>query len=130
LRSISSPIDVSASAVQYRALSKGRHAALLGLELNKVMTRRTSMRSLIRPTLLAASLLIACGGIPGCSTDENSAGKMETGKMGGAMDKTDTGKMGGAMDKTDTGKMGGAMDKMETGKMGGAMDKMEKGKMQ
>jgi hypothetical protein len=120
LRSISSPIDVSASAVQYRALSKGRHAALLGLELNKVMTRRTSMRSLIRPTLLAASLLIACGGIPGCSTDENSAGKMETGKMGGAMDKTDTGKMGGAMDKMETGKMGGAMDKM-----GGPKDKSE-----
>jgi hypothetical protein len=34
---------------------------------------------------------------------------MDTGKMGGAMDKMDTGKM-------DTGKMGGAMDKVEKGK--------------
>jgi hypothetical protein len=76
------------------------------------------MRSRLRYTLLVASALVACGGISGCSNEpENNPGKMDTGKMTGAMDKTDTGKMTGAMDKTDTGKMGGAMGKMEKGKM-------------
>jgi hypothetical protein len=89
------------------------------------------MRSALRYTLLCASLLVACAGIPGCSDEPASqSAKTDTGKMGGAMDKMDTGKMGGAMDKIETGKMGGAMDKMDTGKTGGAMDKMEKGKMQ
>jgi hypothetical protein len=89
------------------------------------------MRSLLRYSLLFGSLLLACGGISGCSNEpESPSGKMDTGKMGGAMDKTDTGKMGGTMDKMDTGKMDGAMDKMDTGKMGGAMDKMDTGKME
>ncbi len=79
------------------------------------------MRCFIRLTTLAASLLATAWFLPGCSSDEDSGGKMNPGAMpagkmdGGAMDK---GKMdGGAMDK---GKMdGGAMDK---GKMdGGAM---------
>jgi hypothetical protein len=52
------------------------------------------MRSLLRYTLLFASLLVACGGIPGCSNEpESQSGKMDTGKMGGAMDKMDKGKM-------------------------------------
>jgi hypothetical protein len=69
------------------------------------------MRSRFRCALLVISLLVACGGISGCSNEpESQSGKMDTGKMGGAMDKMDTGKM-------DTGKMGGAMDKMEKGKM-------------
>jgi hypothetical protein len=78
------------------------------------------MRSLLRSTVLAATALVACWGIPGCSTDTESG----TGKMSGPMDK-----MGGSMDKMDTGKMGGTMDKMDTGKMGGSMDKMDTGKM-
>jgi hypothetical protein len=78
----------------------------------------------LRLTTLAASLLVTAWAFPGCSSDEGTAGKidsgtMSTGKMDGAMDK---GKMGGgAMDK---GKMDGAMDK---GKMGGGA--MESGKM-
>jgi hypothetical protein len=79
------------------------------------------MRSLLRSALLAASVLVTCWGITGCSTEPEN----NTGKMGGAMDKADTGKMGGAMDKADTGKMGGAMDKMDTGKMAKPMDKMD-----
>ena len=76
------------------------------------------MRSLLRYTLLFGSLLLACGGISGCSNEpESQSGKMDTGKMGGAMDKRDTGEMTKPMDKMDTGKMGGAMDKMEKGKM-------------
>ena len=71
------------------------------------------MRSLLRCTLLAASVLVACWAIPGCSTSTES----DTGKMTGPMGKMDTGKMSGAMDKMDTGKMSGAMDKMDTGKM-------------
>jgi hypothetical protein len=67
------------------------------------------MRSLIRPIVLAASVLVAFGGIPGCSTEENDAGKMDAGKMSPS-------KSGGAMDKMEPGKMGGAMDKMEPGK--------------
>ena len=60
----------------------------------------------LRCTLLLASLLVACGGISGCSNEpESQSGKMDTGKMGGAMDKMDTGKMGGAMDKMEKGKM-------------------------
>ena len=63
------------------------------------------MRSLLRYTLLFASLLVACAGISGCSNEpESQSGKMDTGKMGGAMDKMDTGKMGGAMDKMEKGK--------------------------
>jgi uncharacterized protein involved in copper resistance len=75
------------------------------------------MRSFLRLTMLAASLIIPVIASSGCSSEEAGSGKMD----GGAMDK---GKMdGGAIDK---GKMdGGAMDK---GKMdGGAMDK---GKME
>ena len=60
------------------------------------------MRSLLRCTVLTALVLVACWGIPGCSSET----------------QTDTGKMGGPMDKMDTGKMSGAMDKME-----GAIDK-------
>jgi hypothetical protein len=71
------------------------------------------MHSLLRSTVLAASALVACSGIPGCSTETDS----DTGKMAKPMDKVDIGKMGGAMDKMDTGKMGGAMNKMDTGKM-------------
>ena len=64
------------------------------------------MRSRFRCTPLLASLLVACGGISGCSKElESQSRKMDTGKMGGAMDKMDTGKMGGAMDKMEKGKM-------------------------
>jgi hypothetical protein len=81
------------------------------------------MRSFLRLTTLIASCLLTVWALPGCSSDQGTGAKMESGA--GAMDK---GKMdGGAME---TGKMGGAMDKgkmdggaMETGKMGGAMDK-------
>jgi hypothetical protein len=83
------------------------------------------MRSLLRCTVLAASVLVACWGIPGCSSETQS----DTGKMSGAMGKMDTGDMGGPMDKVDTGKMSGAMDKVDTGKMSGAMDKVDAGKM-
>jgi hypothetical protein len=83
------------------------------------------MRSLLRSAVLAASALVACWGITGCSDETPS----DAGKMAKPMDKMDTGKMGGAMDKMDTGKMGGAMDKIDTGKMGGAMDKIDTGKM-
>jgi hypothetical protein len=83
------------------------------------------MGSLLRCAVLAASLLVACSGIPGCSSETET----DTAKMSGPMGKTDTGKMPGAMDKMDTGKMSGAMDKMDTGKMSGAMDKMDTGKM-
>jgi hypothetical protein len=56
------------------------------------------MRSLIRPIFLTASIIFACGGIPGCSTDASDAGKMDAAKMsptksGGAMDKMEPGKM-------------------------------------
>ena len=52
------------------------------------------MRSLIRPILVAASIVVACGGISGCSSEpESPSGKMETGKMGGAMGKMEKGKM-------------------------------------
>jgi hypothetical protein len=55
--------------------------------------------------MFLAAALATCGGISGCSTDENNAGKVETGKMGGTMDKMETGKMGGAMDKMEKGEM-------------------------
>jgi hypothetical protein len=113
---ISSAIDGPASVVRYPAPSKSRLVALPCFESNDIVIRGPSMRSLIRSMFLVAAL-VACGGIPGRSTDEDNAGKMETGKMGGAMDKMETGKMGGAMDKTDTGKLGGAMDKTGKGKM-------------
>jgi hypothetical protein len=92
------------------------------------------MKSLLRSTLLSASVLAACGGISGCSNEpENPSGKPDSGKMGGTMDKMEPGKMepgkmGGAMDKMESGKM--EKDKMETGKMAPPMDKMEKGKME
>ena len=64
------------------------------------------MRLRLHCTLLLASLLVAGGGISGCSNEpESQSGKMETGKMGGAMEKTETGKMSGAMDKMGKGKM-------------------------
>jgi hypothetical protein len=79
------------------------------------------MRTLICLLALSASLLALGSSLPGCSPADG--GKMESGKMDGAMDK---GKM-------ESGKMDGAMDKgkMESGKMDGAMDsgKMESGKM-
>ena len=84
------------------------------------------MHTFLRSTVLAASTLVACWGISGCSTEMDSGtGKMAKpmDKMGGAMDKMDTGKM-------DTGKMAKPMDKMDTGRMGGAMDKMDTGKME
>jgi hypothetical protein len=85
------------------------------------------MRSQLRYTLLLASALVACGGIPGCSGEpENNAGKMELGKMSGSVDKMEPGKM----DKMEPGKMSGPMDKPDSGKMSGPMDKMEKGKME
>ena len=88
------------------------------------------MRSLIRPLVVAASVLVACGGISGCSGEpESNSGKMDTGNMTGPMAKPDSGKMPGAMDKMEPGKMNPPMDKMEPGKKDGAMDKMEKGKM-
>jgi hypothetical protein len=83
------------------------------------------MRSLLRCTVLAALVLVAGWGIPGCSSEPES----DTGKMGGAMGTMDTGKMSGAMGTMDTGKMSDAMDKMDTGKMSGAMDTMNTGKM-
>ena len=64
------------------------------------------MRQRLRCTVLFTSLLLACGAISGCSNEtESQSGKMDTGKMGGAMDKMDTGKPGGAMDKMEKGKM-------------------------
>ena len=83
------------------------------------------MRSLLRCTVLAALVLVAGWGIPGCSSEPET----NTGKMGGPTGKMETGKMSGAMDKMETGKMSGAMDKMDSGKMAGAMDKMDTGKM-
>jgi hypothetical protein len=71
------------------------------------------MRSLLRCAVIAASVLVACWGIPGCSSDT----ERDAGKMDGPMGKMDTGKMSGSMDKMDTGKMSGSMDKMDTGKM-------------
>ena len=71
------------------------------------------MRSLLRCTVLTASVLVACWGMPGCSSETQT----DTDKMGGPMGKMDTGKMSGTMDKEDTGKISGAMDKMDTGKM-------------
>jgi hypothetical protein len=71
------------------------------------------MRSLLRCTIVAASVLLACWGIPGCSSETQT----DTGNMGGPMGKMDTGKMDGPTDKMDTGKMSGAMGKMDTGKM-------------
>jgi hypothetical protein len=71
------------------------------------------MRSLLRATALAASVLVAYWGIPGCSPETGS----DAGKMSGPTGKMDTGKMGGSMDKMETGKMGGSMDRMDTGKM-------------
>jgi hypothetical protein len=65
------------------------------------------MRSFLRLTTFVASLLVTAWAFPGCSSEEGTGGKMDsgakpTGKMGGAMDG---GKMdGGAMDK---GKMEG-----------------------
>jgi hypothetical protein len=47
------------------------------------------------------AVLVACWGIPGCSSETES----DAGKMSGPMGKMDTGKMGGSMDKMDTGKM-------------------------
>jgi hypothetical protein len=70
------------------------------------------MRSFLRLTTLVASLLVTAWAFPGCSSDEGTGGKMDSGAM-------PTGKMGGAMDK---GKMDGGA--MEGGKMDGrAMDK-------
>ena len=83
------------------------------------------MRSLLCCTVLTASVLVACWGMPGCSSKTQT----DTDKMGGPMGKMDSGKMGGPRDNMDTGKMTGAMDKEDTGKMSGAMDKMETGKM-
>jgi hypothetical protein len=71
------------------------------------------MRSLLRCAFLAALVLVACWGIPGCSSQPET----DTGKAGAAMDKMDTGKMSDAKDKMDTGKMPGAMGKMDAGKM-------------
>ena len=65
------------------------------------------MRSMIRPVVLAATVLIACGGISGCSNAPEPA----------------TGKVTGPMDRMETGKTNGGMDKME-----GHMDNMEKAK--
>jgi hypothetical protein len=66
------------------------------------------MRTFLRSTILSASALAVCWGLPGCSTGTDG----DTSKMAGAMDKMDTGKMAGAMDKTDTGKMDpGKMEK-------------------
>src|SRR5579864_2780280 len=83
-----------------------------------ILFRRRSMRSLLRNTFLAASALVVCWGMSGCSSDTNS----DTGKMAGPMDNTDTGKMAGPMDNTDTGKMAGPMDNTDAGKMAGPMD--------
>ena len=47
------------------------------------------MRSLLRATVLAASVLVACWGIPGCSPETGS----DAGKIGGPTGKMDTGKM-------------------------------------
>ena len=71
------------------------------------------MRSFLRLTTLAASLLLTAWVFPGCSSDEGAGGKMD----GGAMP---SGKMGGGA--MDSGKMeGGAMPSgaMDKGKMDG-----------
>jgi pentapeptide MXKDX repeat protein len=83
------------------------------------------MRSYLRLTTLAATLLVTAWSLPGCSSsDEGSTPKVDSGAMpskdkmgGGAMDKDKMG--GGDMDKDKMG--GGAMDKDKMG--GGAMDK-------
>ncbi|MGO9599072.1 MAG: hypothetical protein ACLP7Q_13870 [Isosphaeraceae bacterium] len=61
------------------------------------------MRSFFRFTIVATSLLLSVGALPGCSTHEGEGGKMDS----GAMEK---GKMdSGSMEK---GKMdSGAMEK-------------------
>jgi hypothetical protein len=64
------------------------------------------MRSLIRPLFVAASVLVACGGISGCSGEpESHSGKMDTGNMTGPMDKMEPDKKVDAMDKMEKGKM-------------------------
>jgi hypothetical protein len=73
------------------------------------------MRWYLRLTTLVASLLVTAWAFPGCSSDEGTEGKTDSGAIS-------TGKMDDAMDK---GKMGGGA--METGKMDGGA--MEKGKM-
>ena len=47
------------------------------------------MRYLLRSTILTVSVLVACWGNPGCSTNTPS----DPGKMTGPMDKMDTGTM-------------------------------------
>ena len=47
------------------------------------------MRSLLPATVLAASVLVACGGIPGCSSETES----EADKMSRPMAKGNTGKL-------------------------------------
>jgi hypothetical protein len=47
------------------------------------------MRSLLPATVLAASVLVACWGIPGCSSETES----DADKMSGPMAKGNTGKL-------------------------------------
>jgi hypothetical protein len=81
---------------------------VLSLVSQDQLYRSSLMRSFLRCTTLAASLLVTASAVPGCHSNEDAGGNTDA----GAMDK---GKMGGgAMDKD---KMdGGAMDK---GKMDG-----------
>jgi hypothetical protein len=57
--------------------------------LDRIFSRRQSMRSLLPATVLAASVLVACWGIPGCSSETES----DADKMSGPMAKRNTGKM-------------------------------------
>jgi hypothetical protein len=47
------------------------------------------MRSLLPATVLAASVLVACGGIPGCWSETES----DADKMSGPMARRDIGKL-------------------------------------
>src|SRR3954452_5759724 len=52
-------------------------------------SRRQSICSLLPAIVLAASVLVACGGIPGCSSETES----DADKMSGPMARRDTGKL-------------------------------------
>jgi hypothetical protein len=52
------------------------------------------MRLALRSAVPAASVLVASGGISGCSNEpESNTGKMDSGKMGRPMDKMEEGKI-------------------------------------
>ena len=56
---------------------------------DRIFSRRQSICSLLPATVLAASVLVACGGIPGCSSETES----DADKMSGPIAKKDIGKL-------------------------------------